>query len=211
MSRRLAPIPPSAQDAEQKELYAEIAEGPRASGPQYFALTADDGSLNGPFNGFLLSPAIGRALQELGAAVRYRTALSGREREIAILIVAAHWNSAFERHAHEAVGRAAGLTERELSAIHDGRMPELTDERERAVATATLALAAGDLDDDEWTELSKHLSRETVFELSTLVGYYATLALQLRIFRVDSAGPDSAGPNSAGPDGATVDDDQGEK
>lgn len=188
MSWRLSPIPPAAQDAEQAELYAEITGGPRASGPQHFALTADDGSLNGPFNGFLLSPGIGRALQELGAAVRYRTGFSGREREIAILIVAAHWNSAFERHAHEAVGRAAGLTEAELDAISAGTLPHLTDVREQAIATATLALVTGDLDDAQWDELTGSLGRSTLFELSTLVGYYATLALQLRIFRVDDQG-----------------------
>jgi 4-carboxymuconolactone decarboxylase len=188
VSERLAAIPPGEQDAEQAALYAEITGGPRATGPQHFALTADDGSLNGPFNGFLLSPGIGRALQELGAAVRYRTDLSGREREIAILIVATHWRSGFERHAHEAVGRAAGLTETELAAIRAGDLPELTDDRERAVATATLALANGDLDDTQWAELAGTLGPSTVFELSTLVGYYATLALQLRIFRVDTQG-----------------------
>ncbi|HEY0949418.1 MAG TPA: hypothetical protein VGD85_04425, partial [Nocardioides sp.] len=52
----------------------------------------------------LLSPAVGDALQRLGAAVRYRTALPDRAREMAILLVAARWDSAFEREAHEAVG-----------------------------------------------------------------------------------------------------------
>ena len=40
---------------------------------------------------------MGAALQDLGAAVRYRTGLTDRVREMAILLVAAHWDSAFER------------------------------------------------------------------------------------------------------------------
>jgi 4-carboxymuconolactone decarboxylase len=179
---RLPRFVPDELDADQAALYSEIAEGPRASGPQHFALTADDGSLNGPFNAFLLAPGIARPLQALGAAVRYETQLTARERELAILIVAAHWNSTFEQHAHEAVGRAAGLTENELAEVRAGDIPTLADAREQAVASTVFALSHGDLDDEQW---KVDLERSTIFELSTLVGYYATLALQLRIFRVD--------------------------
>src|ERR1700712_1255303 len=122
---RLEPVPPEELDGDQRELYDAIASGPRAQGPQHFALTRADGGLLGPFNAFLLSPALGFALQELGAAVRYRTALPPRTREIAILTVAAHWDSAFEWSAHESVGRAAGLTDAELASLREGVVPEL--------------------------------------------------------------------------------------
>ena len=42
----------------------------------------------------------------------------------------------------------------------------------------------GDLDDAEYREAVDHLGTAGLFELLTLVGYYATLALQLRVFRV---------------------------
>ena len=176
---------PSQLDDRQLELYRGITGGSRAQGPQHFALVNDDGSLAGPFNALLLAPALGDALQQLGAAVRYRTALSDREREIAILMVAAHWNSAFERSAHESVGRAAGLTDAELASVRAGAALELADPHERACAEAVGAMIAGDIDDALWAELRATLDESTLFELSTLVGYYATLALQLRIFRVD--------------------------
>ena len=38
---------------------ARIAAGPRSQGPQLFPLTDDDGALRGPFNAFLLAPALG--------------------------------------------------------------------------------------------------------------------------------------------------------
>ena len=70
-------------------LYERITTGPRASGPQHFPLTRADGSLTGPFDGFLLNPRLGEALQAVGAAIRYEGALTPRAREIAILTVAA--------------------------------------------------------------------------------------------------------------------------
>lgn len=66
MAPRIRPMPPADLDAEQRALYDAITGGPRASGPQHFALTSDDGALRGPFDAFLLSPAVGGALQGLG-------------------------------------------------------------------------------------------------------------------------------------------------
>lgn len=170
----------------QAALYASIALGPRARGPQHFALVAEDGSLAGPFNAFLYSPVLGDAIQALGAAVRYSTALTDRAREIAILVVAARWDSAFERESHESVGRAAGLTRDELDEIAAGRIPRLADAHERACAELAFAMARGDVSDDQWHTARAILGDDVAFELSTLVGYYAMLALQLRVFRVDT-------------------------
>jgi 4-carboxymuconolactone decarboxylase len=182
---RLPVLPPDALDDEQRALYDRITQGPRASGPQVFRLVDDDGGLAGPFNAFLLQPALGGPLQELGAAVRYRTGLSHRCREIAVLVVAAHWGSAFERHAHEAIGRALGLTDDELAAVREQRYDVLDGEPERLVArTARLLAADGDLDDPGYAAAVAGLGEAGLFELLTLVGYYAALALQLRVFRV---------------------------
>ncbi len=177
---------PAELSDEQRELYDRILGGPRAAGPQHFPLTAADGSLVGPFDALLLSPAVGGALQDLGAAVRYRSGLTDRVREMTILLVAAHWDSAFERASHEAVARAAGLTDDELAALRRGEPPELTDAGEQAaVATVRSLLARGDLDDGEYADAVDRLGEPAVFELTTLIGYYATLALQLRVFRAD--------------------------
>ena len=183
MQGRVQPFEPDALAPAQRELFEAIAGGPRAQGPQHFALTRPDGSLRGPFNAFLLAPELGGALQNLGAAIRYRGALTARAREIAILLVAAHWDSAFEREAHEAVGAASGLTPDELAALRDGDPTAFAGD-EAVVAAVTVQLLAGDLDDELWRIASEAIGAEVVFELTTLVGYYSTLALQLRVFRV---------------------------
>jgi 4-carboxymuconolactone decarboxylase len=181
---RIPKLGPSSLDDEQRSLYDAIAGGRRAQGPQPFQLADEEGRLEGPFNAFLLRPRLGSALQALGSSVRYDTGLDDRCREIAILVVAAHWRSDFEQYAHEAVGRSVGLGDTELAAVRDGRHAALAG-REAVVARTVAALVVrGDLDDAEYREAVDHVGRAGLFELLTLVGYYATLALQLRVFRV---------------------------
>jgi len=185
---RIPKLEPASLDEEQRSLYDEIAGGRRAQGPQRFLLADEQGRLEGPFNAFLLQPRLGSALQALGVAVRYDTGLDDRCREIAILVVAAHWKSAFEWYAHEALGRSAGLGDAELAAVRDGRHGELAG-REAVVARTVATLAArGDLDDAEYREAVGEVGESGLFELLTLVGYYAALALQLRVFRVPAPG-----------------------
>jgi 4-carboxymuconolactone decarboxylase len=218
---RIPKLEPSALDDDQRSLYDAIAGGRRAQGPQLFRLADSQGRLEGPFNAFLLQPRLGSALQALGSSVRYDTALDDRCREIAILVVAAHWRSDFEWYAHEAVARSAGLGDPELAAVRNAGLGDIDPEpaavrdaglgapelaavrdgrhcalagREAVVARTVAALAArGDLDDAEYREAVSQVGPAGVFELLTLVGYYATLALQLRVFRVP-APDDTARP-----------------
>jgi 4-carboxymuconolactone decarboxylase len=183
---RLAKLSPADLDEPQRALYDNIASGPRARGPQLFALTDNAGGLEGPFNAMLLSPPLGGALQALGSAVRYGSGLADRDREIAILVVAHAWSCAFEVYAHEAVGRAAGLSDNELAALQAGDYKQLA-EPQRLVAETAAALASGSaLTDEEFGAARDTLGLRLLFELTTLVGYYATLALQLRVFDVNA-------------------------
>ena len=195
---RIPKLEPSLLDGEQRSLYDAIAGGRRAQGPQLFRLADDEGRLEGPFNAFLLQPRLGSALQALGSSVRYDTGLDDRCREIAILVVAAHWRSDFEWYAHEAVGRSAGLGDAELAALRDGRHAALAGREAVVARTAAALVTRGDLDDAEYREAVDQVGTAGLFELLTLVGYYATLALQLRVFRVPA--PDRTAPDRTAPD-----------
>lgn len=185
---RLAVLSSDQMTSEQVGLYREILGGPRGQGPRAVLLSTGAGGLAGPFNAMLYAPEVGRALQELGAAIRFRTHLASRVREMAILVVAQAWDSAYERDSHELIGRDAGLTEPEIEALRVGADPGFADEQERVAYLVARALVGpADLDDDEYAVAVATLGEQALVELSTLVGYYATLALQLRIFRVDEA------------------------
>jgi len=83
------------------------------------------------------------------------------------------------------------LTEAEVAAIACGRYDDF-DPRDGTVARTVAALVErSDLTADEYRAAVAEVGEDGVFELLTLVGYYATLALQLRVFRVGA--PDGDG------------------
>jgi 4-carboxymuconolactone decarboxylase len=186
---RLAVLSSDEMTAEQKDLYREILSGPRGQGPRAVPLASGAGGLAGPFNAMLYAPPVGHALQELGAAIRFRSELPPRIREMAILAVAQAWDSAYERASHEPIGREAGLTDEEIEALRGGADPGFADKQEQAAYAVVRALTGldpntADLDDEQYDTAVAVLGERALVELSTLVGYYATLALQMRIFRV---------------------------
>jgi 4-carboxymuconolactone decarboxylase len=206
LAARLPLLSPASLGAEQQAVYDALTGGPRAdggSGP--YGFVDAEGRLLGPFNAMLYSPAVGMPLQDLGAALRFRTAFTKREREIATLVVAAHLRSDYEWYAHERLGRRAGLSEDEIDALREGRAPMLADARERLVHEAARQLVAEhDLADAVYAEAVATLGRPAVVELVTLVGYYSALATQLRVFRVGVPDGEPAppwpgpGPGAAG-------------
>src|SRR6516164_5743415 len=140
MPMRLAVLSSEEMTAEQRDLYREILNGPRGQGPRAVLLSSGAGGLAGPFNAMLYAPAVGHALQELGAAIRFRTSLTPRVRETAILVVAQAWDSSYERFSHEPIGRDAGLTEPEIEALRAGTDPGFSDERERVAYSVVRSL-----------------------------------------------------------------------
>ena len=186
MTERLPRLTEADLNDAQLEVYRSITGGPRASGKQLFALKDESGALNGPFGVMLHAPELGLALQELGAALRYRTRMTDRCREIAILMIAVGTASEFEWYAHERVGRAVGLTEAELEALRDGTFSS-EDRAEQAIADlCDRLLAQNHLDDEEYAQASAVLDNEEILEVTVLVGYYRTLAQMMHVFKIEA-------------------------
>jgi 4-carboxymuconolactone decarboxylase len=193
-SKRLPLLDPGELRKDQLQVYEAVVGGPRAD-QSSFGVTDRQGRLLGPYNAMLHSPSVGMSLQDLGAAVRFRTAFSPREREIAILMVAVHWRSDYIWYAHQRAGRDVGLSESEMETLRVGDDPAFAEARERTIYRAMVSLIqTADLDDGIYAESVSELGHAMLVELITLVGYYTTLALQLRIFRVGVPTGESA-PN----------------
>jgi 4-carboxymuconolactone decarboxylase len=184
---RLAALSSEEMTPEQVDLYRKILSGPRGQGPRTVLLATGAGALSGPFNAMLYAPEVGHALEELGLAIRFKTGLTPRIRETAILVVAQAWDSTYEQAAHELIGHDAGLAEPEIEALRAGADPGFADEQERVAYHVARSLAgpAADLDDGQYAEAVATLGEQALVELSALVGYYALLALQMRVFRVN--------------------------
>lgn len=185
MDTRLRALRPAELTETQRQVYEHIAGGPRTAGPQLFELVDPQGRLNGPFNAMLVAPGVGDALQSLGAAVRYATQLTPRIREMAILAVATATDCAFERYAHEPIGRAAGLEQEEVEQLRTPGTWSPPDPAERLAHAVVEALLAGrDVDDATYDNARAELGEAVLVELAVLVGYYQTLALTMRLFRI---------------------------
>ncbi|MDV8128850.1 carboxymuconolactone decarboxylase family protein [Rhodococcus sp. IEGM 1304] len=147
-------------------------------------MTDTEGRLLGPFGLMLISPAIGAAVQQLGAALRFDKILPTRTRELAILAIAAHRQSQFEWLAHENAARAAGITDLQLQALLDGEEPKGLEEAElTAFRVVNQLLANGELDDEGYVRAESILGTESVAVIVWLVGYYEMLATALATFR----------------------------
>jgi len=175
--------------AQQREFYDKYATGVRASPATTFPLVDGEGHLMGPPAVWVLSQPLGLALERFGYAIRYELSLSQRAQEIAILMVAQHRQSEFERFAHEQAGLKAGLTQDDLAALAAGKPPRLDTEEELAVyETARRILDVGALDDRAYRAAADVLTAPRLFELVTLIGYYVMLATQLSVFDIQPPG-----------------------
>lgn len=175
---------PAELDEERRAVYEKIVGGPRSFGLGTVRLTDPDGRLEGPFNAMLVNPAVGDALQGLGSAVRYRSLLTDRQREIAILTVARQRRSNFEWYAHERVGLAAGLTRDEIVALRASLAAPTFSSDEATVRTVTVRLLEDrDLAEDLYAEAVEQLGVARLADLAVLTGYYDLLSTMLRMWR----------------------------
>lgn len=187
---RVAPYDPDELTRAQREVYDELCAGPRTNPGRPGGPVDASGRLTGPFNAMLHSPAVGGPLQRLGAALRYESELDDVVRELVILLVAGHADCAFERAIHQPIARDLGADDETLAALDRSQVPDAFAGDAHPTAGPALELAlrilTGRLPDDaEFAALRAALGDSGIFEVSTLVGYYQTIANQLALFAVE--------------------------
>jgi alkylhydroperoxidase family enzyme len=181
---RLDLIAPADLDDAQRAVYEAITGGPRASQAGTVPIVDEAARLLGPFAVMLLTPEVGNAMQQVGAKIRFSTALTARERELAILAVAGVLRSDFERLSHEPAALRAGLTRAQVNAVLSGQVPEGLTGHEPLIARLAQVMAAErNLADEDYAAGVAALGKERLAELTWLVGYYSALALSLAVFR----------------------------
>lgn len=169
---------------EQLDLFNRIAEG-RAG--------VDDGHIGGPFDAWCLNPDIGRRLNQLGGAIRFKSSIPRRYIELAILVTGQLWQAQFEWFAHEPMARDAGLPEDVIRAVKVGTEPTFDDAGDEAAwRFCTTLHRERNVDDATYAAAVDAFGQEGVSDLIAACGFYVLVCMTLNTFEVDL--PDGATP-----------------
>src|SRR5689334_21232712 len=130
---RYAEIPVDRMTPAQRDGYKAMVDGPR-------------GRLPGPYKVWVHNPRLLHAASPLGQHFTPgQSALSEREREIAVIVMTSAWHSAYPAAAHEKRGKEVGLPAAAVEAMMAGQPASFTDAREQVVYEMAVTLAGGRL------------------------------------------------------------------
>ncbi|MBN3756300.1 carboxymuconolactone decarboxylase family protein [Paraburkholderia sp. Tr-20389] len=179
MTNRLPSFDAGHATPEQKVVLDEILSGPR-------------GNLNGPFLGWIHSPELAQHAQRLGAFCRYKTGLSLRLSELAILVTASRWQAQAEWFIHYPIAIEAGVRVDDAEAIRQSKLPDFADADDALIyAFATELYDAKRVSDATYAKTVERFGHEVTINLVGLLGYYALVAMTLNVFDMRAQGQDS--------------------
>jgi 4-carboxymuconolactone decarboxylase len=166
-------------------LIARAEELPVAHREVWARIAKSRGSVVGPFAALLHSPVLADRTAELGAYIRFDSALSAVDRELAILAVARVFDCHFEWAYHVREARKAGVRAEAIAAIRERRAAgELTEGEAAIVRYVSQLLVDHRTDDATVAALRAGLGVQGVVDLTATIGYYAMLACTLNAFDV---------------------------
>jgi 4-carboxymuconolactone decarboxylase len=141
--------------------------------------------IRGPFAAFLHAPAFGDLAQRLGAHCRYKTTVTPRLSEFAILCTARLWRAQFEWYAHEPMALKAGVSPRTVRDLKAGRVPKSAPKDERAIYDFIQELyKTRRVSDRTYKRLRTFLKDEAMVELVGVLGYYTLISMTLNVFQM---------------------------
>ena len=150
------------------------------------------GKLLNLYRMLLHSPVVAEAWLGLGTAIRYRTGISPRQRELSICLISLLNDCEYEWHQHAREAVEAGVGVDELGDLTSWRSSRHFDEKDRTVLHYVEQTTLGHpLHDDEFERLSQLLDETQIVELTALVGYYTGLSRFLIALGVDDSDEES--------------------
>ena len=148
------------------------------------------GFLPMPYRVWLHSAPLADRMERLGTWLNKSSSMSGREFEIAIVVVAHRLASPYVLHAHLSALTRTGHPQDVVDAMRDGRVPTFATDRERAIYEIAVSSTDAEPTPDALFERAvAALGRDGLAELIALLGYYTAVAIAMKMHRV----PVSAG------------------
>lgn len=168
---RLPPIPPQQWTDDQRRYAQEIIDGPRKG-------------LISPFVPMLRSPELMAHSQRMGEYLRYRSAIGLRLSELAILLVARHWDQQVEWAIHAPIAQREGIAPETIAAIANGQRPPALPADEAIVHDfSTELLERRQVSDATWARAIAAFGEHGAVDLVGINGYYAYLAMLMNAAR----------------------------
>jgi len=162
--------------------YADLTPAQKTMVDHLFA--GERGGMNGPFNVTLRSPEMGDLAQQLGAQLRFHSALTAKQRELAIILTARDWTAQYEWTAHARLALQAGIGKDAVDAIAAGRRPTSLGPDEVTVYNfVTELLKTRQVSDPVFNAALAKLGEKGVVDLTGLVTYYGFVSAMLNIDR----------------------------
>ncbi|HEY8099519.1 MAG TPA: carboxymuconolactone decarboxylase family protein [Burkholderiaceae bacterium] len=181
---RLPLIAPTDLTPQQKQLYQDMRKG-ISSNFNAFKSEREDGALIGPWNPWLHEPRIGKAIWDLTLAMTANATLPDNVRQIAILVVGARFDAAYEIYAHIAIAEHEGMsTERLSTLVADLKPNDLSNEEDIAYNVAYALSRGGTLPEPLYQLAMTTFGQQGINELIYLVGLYALVSTTLNGFNV---------------------------
>ena len=170
------PVPPRLKDialedypSPQKEVLAKVS--------------AARGRIPVPLRVWLQSGKLAQAIEPLSTMLNTQSVLAKREWEIAVIVMAQHWDSPSVLQAHYKFMREAGASEAVVSALQSGAEPPFDSERQKAVyRIATTCARREDVTDAIFQQAEAALGPDGMAELIAFLGYYSGIAIAMKIY-----------------------------
>ncbi len=145
-------------------------------------LSGKRGSMQGPYNVLLRSPALGQLAQQFGVHTRFESSLPLMLNELAILMIARFWNSQFVWWAHRKMALDAGLDESLIQAIALGQTPAPLSEPLVSVhAFCDELIQNRQVSDATYAALSQQVGEQGVVDLMAAMSYYTLVSMCLNV------------------------------
>ena len=146
--------------------------------PPYMREGAERGALINVFRMLMYSPAIGVEVARLGAAIFASSALTGIDRELAILACAACFQAPYEASQHQPISRAVGVTSEQRAALAARHWNAgcFTEAQQALLAFVAAVAATPAVPDAAFNAIRRYYSDRQVVETITLTGNYFLIA-----------------------------------
>ena len=157
---------------------ARIAYADETGDPEITALAAQiraerGGQVPNIYRMLLNSPPVARGWLNLLTAIRHKSTLAGRHRELVIIRIAVVNGAEYERTIHIPIARNEGLTDAQIEAIAEWGTATVFDDADRAVLAYTDAMTREvHVPDAVFAAVKKHFDARRITELTATVAAY---------------------------------------